>query len=138
MRKIFDKIKYWFKYRFNKKHKKLIKTAAIGYPFDFAYLYYLEKAKLEEMLDYFSSGKWIGQEDYDRMCFKIKIAINLLDIIINDDIAPDVYVNNSNFSRFMNEQQRFLLNKYPKCLRVEKAKYLYYKLRYYYTETWWD
>ena len=88
-----------------------------NHPYDYAYLLMLEREKLKDMYEYFSSAniienEWIRARD-------CKLAIALLDIILNDDSSYDVYfperagigegryvirkyVNDYNIDRFLN------------------------------------
>lgn len=131
----------------NKKYRNVIKTAIYGWPWDYAFLLKLEKAKLEEMVAYHEKEKrFVGVEK----CIKdMKICINLLDIIITEGInlydfdlnihTPKIYVNLKNINRFTNdenEKKYFLYN--PIQLYVRKATHLYYMIRENKTENWWD
>ena len=145
--------KCWCRHNLTKAHFNVVKAAWLGYPFDYSYIYKLEKAKLEELYEYFSKANYISKEQYDKYCSKIRLAINLLDIIIEDDTQPenDVYVNNHNWKRFMpwysdsniqNENpevlRQHLFKTFPGVLRTYKARYLYYKIRLTYGDTWGD
>lgn len=145
--------KRWCRHNLTKAHFNVVKTAWLGYPFDYSYIYKLEKAKLEELYEYFSKANYISKEQYDKYCSKIRLAINLLDIIIEDDaqLENDVYVNNHNWKRFMpwysdsniqNENpevlRQHLFKTFPGVLRTYKARYLYYKIQLIYRDTWCD
>lgn len=141
---------------FNKVKYKTIDEAINGYSFDFGDLYNLELAKLKEMVDYFT--KYGISADNDKYIKKMKLAIRLLEIIIEeggfhfenescDMLKPmnckyvcDVDVNVKNAHRFVkNETERyFYVEHYPHELYLLKAKYLYHKLRDYFEQTWWD
>ena len=126
----------------NKAHFRLVKEALLSYPFDFAYLYYAEKSKLQEMLAYFSKAKYLGQETYASYCRDISICIKLIDIFLEEEPNPGVYVNKRNRKRFINdftdEEFEKFFEKFPGILRANKARYLYHKIRLYKTEHWWD
>ena len=146
-------VKFWCRHNLTKAHFNVVKAAWLGYPFDYSYIYKLEKAKLEELYEYFSKANYISKEQYDEYCSKIRLAINLLDIIIEDDAQPenDVYVNHRNWKRFMpwysdsnvqnknpEEWCQYMFKTFPGILRTHKARYLYYKVRLQYGETWCD
>ena len=99
-------------------------------PYDYSYLLRLEREKLKDMYNYFSNAniiedEWIRARD-------CKLAIALLDIILEDDSSYDVYfskgakitegryvirkyVNDYNIDRFMH---RDICKKY----RIESSK----------------
>lgn len=142
-------IKCWFRHNFNKHHWNVVKSAYKGYPFDFGYLWELEKAKLQEMLHYFNHADII--EDYKPIQKDIKLALKLLDIIREEELTFTyrngkefeykclVNVNLNNGYRYFNEKElEFVKNKMPHMLYMAKAKRLYYKLLEYKIETWWD
>lgn len=144
---------------FNKVKYKTIDEAINGHWFDFGYLYNLELAKLKEMVENFE--KHGISEDNDLYVRQMKLAIRLLQIVINEEgyhfehnidnngsekftdlnkYVCDVNVNTKNASRFVkNEKEReFYVNRYPHELYLLKAKYLYHKLRNDFEQTWWD
>ena len=41
-------VKCWCRHNLTKAHFNVVKAAWLGYPFDYSYIYELEKAKLEE------------------------------------------------------------------------------------------
>lgn len=154
-------IKCWCRYNLNKHHWKVIKSAIKGYPFDFCYMWDLEKAKLEEMLNYFKHGNIILPEDYEIIIRDIKLAIKLLDIIREEELTFSyefnssddnkevcgfdyeclVNVNTNNAYRFMNthtNELEYAINRMPHLVYIAKAKHLYYKLMEYKIEHWWD
>ena len=151
----FKDIRLWCRYNTTKEHWNVVKKAWLGYPFDYSYIYELEKAKLKELYAYFSTANYISKEQYDEYCSKIRLAINLLDIIIEDDSITSVYVNTRNWERYMpwyrseniqtkyiketaDEWRHRILTQFSGALRTEKARHLYFKLRLQYGETWWD
>ena len=129
--------------RLTKSQKRLVKAAIRGGDFDCGYLLELEKIKLQNMYDHFYESRIT--DDWQRMCSQIKICINLLDIIMNDNYKK--YVNLNNYQRFKKyssfvdpSKVDFLgfYKKFPSDLAILKAEHLYYKIRNYYTKTWWD
>lgn len=116
---------------------------------DYTYLYKLEKFKLQRILKEFESNKCYVEIDTRYL----KIAIKLLDILLEEDMESKVYVNTKNISRFYNQKQiKFFnscllkkneykiidVNLYNKNeLRLCKIEYLYHKIRYYDTREWW-
>lgn len=147
---------------FNKVKYKTVDEAINGYSFDFGYLYNLELAKLKEMVDYFT--KYGISADNDKYIRQMKLAIRLLEIIIEEDgfyyqwpsgtefddvkslkkelpkYVCTVKINAKNADRFVrNEKEKdFYVNRYPHELYLLKAKYLYHKLRNDFEQTWWD
>ena len=139
---------------------RLVKEAWCSYPFDFEYLYCLEKAKLQEMLAYFSHvkkslsadmstdayfsyAKYLFPENYGRYCSRIQICINCIDIFLEEEAKPDVYINKKNAGRFLQEfddEEALVkfLESFPGILRARKARRLYHIIRERNTEEWWD
>lgn len=161
--KIWDPVKsfrYWCRLCINKRHFHVVKEATKGYPFDYAYLYNLEYAKLKEMLRYHETSK-VPVCDKERLQVKrsLQFAISMMDIFMDDSnlyeskhIGPlldkegkfnarsmryncKVKVNTRNGDRFCSKS---LYSKFPHELYVEKARYLYHQIRYRYECSWWD
>ena len=82
MIRIFRNIKYWFKFHFNRKTLNLYKTAWNSFPWDFTYLYELEKVKLEQMIDYHEKTQRYFGVEYDIR--DMKICVGLLKIILGE------------------------------------------------------
>ena len=139
---LYHDIRCWMWHNFNMPHMRLVKEALCSYPFDFAYLYYLEKAKLQEMLVHFSRAKYLFPENYASYCRDISICIRLIDIFLEEEANPDVYINKRNWKRFMGyfgeDEFNVFFEKFPGILRAHKARHLYHKIRLYKTEYWWD
>ena len=159
-------LKMWFRYHFRKEYRKLLKTTLKSYPFDYSYLYEIEQAKINEMIEYHKKAdRFVGVEYVIR---DMKIASSLIDIFIgkknifhydgeltytkNEDgvtytmgTSPDfkyncdVKVNTRNIDRFIKDEKakEFYL-KSPHELYMIKAKYLYHKIRYEKDFEWWD
>lgn len=134
---------------FNKVKYKTVDEAINGYGFDYGYLYNLELAKLNEMVDYFT--KHGTSADNDKYIRQMKLAIKLLKIVIEErdcfhfDWAKggyvcDVKVNLKNAKRFVKEEEvmDYYTERYPHELYLLKAQYLYHKLRFYFEQYWWD
>ena len=147
---------------FNKVKYKTVDEAINGYGFDYGYLYNLELAKLNEMVGYFT--KYGISADNDKYIRQMKLAIKLLEIVIEEDgyyfewpsnVEPNsieslkkelakyvctVKVNTKNADRFVNNdmEKDFYVNRYPHELYLLKAKHLYHKLRNDFEQTWWD
>jgi len=77
----------WFRVCFNKHHYKFVKEAFTSYPWDFIYIYRVEREQLKVFREYFKKGHITTTETYAHMIYWITVLINLLDIIIDDD--PD-------------------------------------------------
>ena len=70
----------WCRYHlFNKDFHKLHKTVMKSYPWDFSYLYELERAKIEEMCKYHEKHQRFQNWEY--VVRDMKICMKLLDII---------------------------------------------------------
>lgn len=159
IKRFYEDITCWFRYNFNKKKWNLVKNSITDYPFDYCYIWNLEKCKLEEILYYFENNCHI--ENNNDIIKEIKLALVLLQIIIDDGytlysyesnmeikdndviFVPNkykcnIYVNTNNYYRFVNEKYKEFYEKYPHNLYVEKAKYLYYKLLNNKIRNWWD
>lgn len=148
-----SKCLYYKKYFFNKAKWNLLKNAWCGYPFDYAYFYRLQLAKLNEMLQYFKTSELTDRKD--DIVKSIQLAINLLSVYVDDknDTYPDgiskydfqnktltviPYLNKRNIERFANGQQH--LEKWPDDeLYKLKAISIYHRLCLYKASTeWWD
>lgn len=154
----YSDIRMWFRYNFNKTHLNLIKTAWLSYSFDFSYMYVLEQAKLKEMYEYFKNAKILEKSNYDVYIRDISICIRLLDIILENIDLDQGYINTRNWKRFLyndiykmtehkcagkseKEIEKIQLdaaNELKWYLRNIKATRLYYKIRLYKLESWWD
>lgn len=121
-----------------------------GKPWDFAYLLELEYHKIKEMRDHHKKHQsWEGCEIAIR---DMTTCLNLIDIILEKDKRRyDVYTNNNrthinirNAKRFANYFEGKVFEKsevsavIKNMLRIEKALYLYNKIRAYKMLTWWD
>lgn len=125
--------------------KNLTKKAHKFQPWDYGFNLELEQEMLRDMYAFWSSDKpvVVGAE---RVAREINLAINLLDIILENDNSYDFladkplkYVNIRNSLRFITfnslGDNDFV---FKEIVRQEKAWYLYNKLRYYRMRTWWD
>lgn len=158
----------WFKVCFNKPHFKLMKQAMVSYPFDFSYIYELERCQLLDMLNYFEHADFITKEAYERKKMQLRRVLGVLDIVcgnvdtfeyqgqykfIENDNPPNTYtIDNSNVKYIckvkvnLNNINRFVKHKeaikfymnHPHEVYELKAKRLYYKLKEHYIEDWWD
>lgn len=147
IRKFLD-IKAFFRYNFNKRHLNVVKTAYKGYPFDFYFIWKLERAKLQEMLHYFENAKII--DNYKPIIRDIRLALKLLNIVMEEELVFSykngnlfkyeclVDVNLRNCKRYFNKEDSEFIYRMPHILYLAKAKKLYYKLLEYRIETWWD
>ena len=109
----------------------------------------IEKEMLNRMYEFYSSDKPVAVES-ERVAREVKLAIKLLEIIIEEDSAVSwggldnpnkwtlvKYINIKNASRFgiSFELEEPLMRD---DLRQAKAWYLYNKLRLYRMLTWWE
>ena len=136
----YHKIKSWIYYHFNKRFFKLLKATLNSYPWDYAYLYLLEKAKIQEMIEYHEANRlYVGVEHDIR---DMKICVSLIDAYIDCDNYgkySTVKVNFSNVRRFAkNDEQAEFFIRFPDELYKAKAKYLYHKIRLEQDGAWWD
>lgn len=127
---------------------KVINQAVTDPPYDWEYLLRLEKAKLQEMLNYFKSMSHTFDHDNDIKW--INICIKLIDIIVEGNIfdTPEEvgkYVNTRNMKRFYHlgkgvtwDKVEEQVKRWPNDLRILKAENLYYEIRKEYTRSWWD
>lgn len=151
--RIYNDIRCWFRHNFNKHHWNVIKSAIKGHPFDYCYLLDLEYAKLNEMYHYFSTSDIA--EDNPKTAREIKLAMKLNRIISEEENLYDyirngkglgfdykclVNVNLNNIDRFIkySPEVKFISDKMPHYLYIEKAKNLYGELMKHKIFTWWD
>lgn len=130
-----------------------------GKPWDYGYLLKLEQYKIREMCDYIQ--KYHTHIGWEKQIREMTICIKLIDIILEEDIyykswlhncfesIPHkdlpfpVYVNVRNYKRFIpcldiNKYNKSLLPHLHSNIRIEKALYLYNKIRAYRMQSWWD
>ena len=141
-----------------KKIFKYIKLAYNDWDWDYYYMLILEKAKFEDVANYFTKSN-IAEEDW-AVARDAKICIKLIDIISGKDSSYDIkynqkdfdviitkYVNIKNIKRF-DESSNYLSNTYKTNadlrylikddLRIKKAWNLYCKIREYNMRDWWN
>lgn len=146
MDKIWSNIRAFFQYNWNLFHWRLIKTAIFSNPYDWTYLYKVERAKLEEMKDYMERSEIVDHKECGNLRW-IGVCIRLLDIIIEGP-EEHPYVNTRNMWRFIRptdyvkgvkkEDVEQYYKSYPQDLRWVKAEHLYYEIRKEHTTCWWD
>lgn len=140
-----------------KKIFKYIKLAYNDFDWDYYYMLILEKAKFEDIANYFTKSN-IAEEDW-AVARDAKICIKLIDIIIGEDSSYDMkynqknfdviitkYVNIKNIKRF--DESNYFSNAYKTNvdlrylvkddLRIKKAWNLYCKIREYNMRDWWN
>ena len=125
--------------------------------FDYGFLLDLELEKLSSMKDFFLSEN-THIKDSKKIGAEINLAINLLLIAMeknsaihydknkkhndkdcDDCYVLDTYVNVRNGNRFIHNFDSVKKTSIVKdCLRIQKAWFLYNKLRAYNMKTWWD
>lgn len=145
-----------------KKILKYLKLAYNDWDWDYSYMLSLEKAKLEDIVYYFSRSN-IAKEDW-AVARDAKICIKLIDIINEKDssydikykekynwedydVVPTKRVNVKNIKRF-DGLDCYLSNSYKANvdlrylvkddLRIKKAWNLYCKIREYNMRNWWN
>ena len=160
-------VRAWFKYHFNKDFFKLLKAVLKSYPWDYAYLYELEQAKIAEMIEYHRKRQhFVGWEEVVR---DMEICYNLIDIFLekkplfnydgkmkfipikgSDNLEMDgsdlkyhcnIYVNTKNIDRFIGNRHEDIKKywlEHPHELYILKAKTLYHKIRCEHDSEWWD
>ena len=126
------------------KNKRLIKEAMKFYPFDYGFVLSLEKQALIRMYEYFKVSRIAeGNEVVEK---NLKLALKLLDIVLeidssyNSERFVDRHINIKNCKRFWPKAADLDLSKpiLQDHLRIEKAWYLYNKLRFERMRTWCD
>lgn len=139
-----------------KKIFKYIKLAYNDFDWDYYYMLILEKAKFEDVANYFTKSN-IAEEDW-AVARDAKICIKLIDIIIGKDSSYNIkynqknfdviitkYVNIKNIKRF--DESNYFFNAYKTNairylikddLRIKKAWNLYCKIREYNMRDWWN
>lgn len=141
---------------------KLRKARRIwGKPWDSCYLLYIEQWKLREMAKYFKKSQLAAGRE--RQVKEIELCIKLIDIILEKDsyynswlklnhdwnphetiVRPfPKYINTGNINRFIPgiDIKTFnpdLIESIKVQLRINKAFYLYHKIRLERMLTWWD
>lgn len=129
----------------------------IGFDWDFAYLLELEQYKFKRMAKYFAKSQLV--EDWRKQVSTCNLLVKLLDIILEKDAAyqhwSDMFfgkdkrdykfprhINTRNYTRFAPEgfveKEGTMKAICVVDLRVQKAWYLYHKLRYYKMQQLWD
>lgn len=86
-------IRCWFKYHSRKKFLNIIRIAFKGYPWQESFLYELERAKLQEMIEYHKKAqRFVGWENVVR---DMQICVNLIGIILEEkDLFTYERINN--------------------------------------------
>lgn len=160
-------VRAWFKYHFNKDFFRVLKAVLKSYPWDCSFLYYIEKAKIAEMITYHEKYKrFVGWENVVR---DMKICYKLIDIFTEekelfkytgkvkfipiegsndyemngDDLKYHclVKVNTKNIDRFIGNRPKDIKKywlEHPHELYILKAKALYHKIRCEHDSEWWD
>lgn len=133
---------------------------------DYAYLLIIERQKLKDMIKCMEDYP-ISESDWRSVRY-MKICVSLLDEMIGDVDRTDNYLNLQNWRiiepRISKEGMKFYERLYSnrnlpdddliingksagkidnmhlfKChIREEKVNKLYYKIRYYFTDNWWN
>lgn len=160
-------IRSWFRYHFKKDFRHLLMVVLKSYPWDEMFLYYIEQAKIQEMMNYHKKyQRFVGWEQVVR---DMQICYNLIDIFTekkelfnytgnlkfvpvensdNVEIKDDnltyhclVNVNTKNADRFLSnipdDAKKYYIE-HPHELYIVKAKYLYHKIRLERDGKWWD
>lgn len=124
---------------------KLIKLAYKFQPWDYSFMFNIEREMLNKMLSFYMSKErhTVGAEEIVK---DLKLALRLLVIIFDEedikwfekDFNLPYYVNTRNAKRFISQDREKWDPYYKYDLRYRKAWYLYNKLRYYKALSWWD
>lgn len=102
---------------------------------DYVFMLMLEQHKLKQMLEHHE--KYRTFEEVENVIRDLKLCIELLDIVIEDDFRSKKYVNFRNKDRF-DKGHNVFYKQYPGTLRNTKAWYLYNKIKTYKLDNWWD
>lgn len=113
-------------------------------------IYKLELKKIQRMLSWWNSGESITEKELVlrdlKICeYLLKVILQKIDYIVTEPSNKYLYkfnhyVNTRNRERFIKDCLDMDKNSWM-CLDVlytEKCKNLYYLIRKYRTETWWD
>ena len=135
-------ILWWFKVIWNDRQ------------YDFEFIYVIELRKIQRMIKWWSSEEPITEKELIfrdlRICeYLLKVIIGEIDYTtIIESITPSTgysykfnhYINTRNSKRFLKIPEKINENYwvYLNDLYIEKCKNLYYLIRKYRTETWWD
>lgn len=132
---------------FKKRNDTVINSVLRFEPFDFGFLLEIERQSLIQMRDYFKVSN-ISEDDY-KVYTQIRLAVQLLNIVLEEDSAyhynngesfVDIYINPRNSYRFMKSVSSNVIKNNPILLddlRIQKAWFLYNKLRFYSMQGWW-
>lgn len=122
--------------------------------YDFEFIYVIELRKIQRMIKWWSSGEPITEKELIlrdlRICeYLLKVIIGEIDYTtIIESITPSTeysyrfnhYINTRNSKRFLKVPEKLDKNHwvYLNDLYIEKCRNLYYLIRKYRIETWWD
>ena len=113
-------------------------------------IYKLELKKIQRMLSWWNSGESITEKELVlrdlKICeYLLKVILQKIDYIVTEPSYKYLYkfnhyVNIRNRERFIKDCRDVDKNSwmYLDILYTEKCKNLYYLIRKYRTETWWD
>ena len=135
-------ILWWFKVIWNDRQ------------YDFEFIYVIELRKIQRMIKWWSSGETITEKELIlrdlRICeYLLKVIIGEIDYTtIIESITSSTeysyrfnhYINTRNSKRFLKITEELDKNHwvYLNDLYIEKCRNLYYLIRKYRIETWWD
>ena len=135
-------ILWWFKVIWNDRQ------------YDFEFIYVIELRKIQRMIKWWSSGETITEKELIlrdlRICeYLLKVIIGEIDYTtIIESITSSTeysyrfnhYINTKNSKRFLKVPEELDKNHwvYLNDLYIEKCRNLYYLIRKYRIETWWD
>ena len=135
-------ILWWFKVIWNDRQ------------YDFEFIYVIELRKIQRMIKWWSSGEPITEKELIlrdlRICeYLLKVIIGEIDYTtIIESITSSTeysyrfnhYINTRNSKRFLKITEELDKNHwvYLNDLYIEKCRNLYYLIRKYRIETWWD
>ena len=122
--------------------------------YDFEFIYVIELRKIQRMIKWWSSGEPITEKELIlrdlRICeYLLKVIIGEIDYTtIIESITSSTrysykfnhYINTRNSKRFLKITEELDKNHwvYLNDLYIEKCRNLYYLIRKYRIETWWD
>ena len=149
----YTNVRCWFRNSFNRRHFKFVWKALKSYPFEIGYDFDTQRARLEELANYYEHCN-IAEGDEER-ARQMRLAIKMIDIFTEkkqlfhftgewefkdlgngtSELLPgtmeyhcDIYVNTRNIDRFIPKERQKMFLKMPHDLYIEKAWAIYCRI----------